>query len=1107
MKKIEYINAGAGSGKTYRLTHKLAALLLGNEESERIEPSQVIVTTFTKAAAAEVKERARQVLMEEGRVREAAQLDSAAIGTTHAVAQMLINRFWYMLGASPNQDVITDEDKRLYRNQSLALMLKEGRFAKQRQAIDTFYREFQPTKFEGTISVDNPEFWAEDLERLVGKITYYEIGAKGIEQSIEESNRLIDLYFNQEAPFTQEDYKSAVDALTQIALEYAKTGKPSDTKSNIHKTLSRTTRELTYDSLNSLYSFVADPRKAKGWQELVTDIAPRLGRALRSSSFGTIVKACAEALFELAQAWQEEYETFKRQHGVIDYDDMEKGLLKLLELPEVEAEIAQTYKLVMVDEFQDCNPVQLKIFDRLSEIIAPHSPLAQSSIWVGDPKQAIYGFRGSDTELINRVSDRFPAELRKPDPETFLLRDTLDTSYRSRENLVKLVNGLFHREELFPEMTELKADIKETESWGEALEMWNYDDSTNDMVYANLAKTIRERVEANDWMILPKKEKEFRPVGYGDIAILVRDNYAIDEIVTAIRKEGLPVSAPEKKIADRAEVQLMLALLTLSEKNSAHEWAAVKHLWCDVPTEELLADRLQFVKNKDGEEGPKWLADDPMLEPIRLALKHVRNLPIDGRIESLILELDLFDMVAKWGEVRNRKQNMQTLLKLAKQFVQRCERLNLRAGVHEFRQYLDEVEINPDKDTDKTTIKVYTYHRSKGLEWPVVILASLEKDELKIGDLVGRSYWGVHEWQDETTAQELLPTYHVTYFPKPSRYKEEIAGQPGAIDQNLLDNIRTRVRGEIARLLYVGITRARDYVVILSQNTPLAWPENLGLEQEDFHPLTHPFTAILPPKPRSNKSDDAAKEAYKEALAEWEERLGMLNPIKSYQLRDLDPLHELENKDKFLSPSKMTNGKKETVEGYELIQIRESEVEVRKKDAEDKPNFSPSVLGTCIHNIFAACPFDSKNGDEQQREQYLATAKTILDNYHLAEFVPHPEQLVDALQDLYAWLTDKYGPAIGGIVHEYPFNFVHEETQVVRGEIDLIWQAEAGDVIIDFKNYSDNINEVITPSSPHYVGKHYVPQLQAYRQILEKAGHTVIDTLLYYDLKGYVVKV
>lgn len=1105
MKKIEYINAGAGSGKTYRLTHQLSDLLLGVNNTAHIEPSQVIVTTFTKAAAAEVKERARQVLLEKGRVREAAQLDSAAIGTTHGVAQMLINRFWYMLGASPNQDVITEEDKRLYRNQSLALMLKEGRFAKQREAIDTYYREFKPTKNNGTYDVEIPEFWTEDLESLVGKISYYEIGAKGIEQSIKESNRLIDLYFNQ-APFTQTDYESLREEIIQIADNYANSVKPSDTKTKLYKAICRTPRELTYHSLNSLYS-QTHSNGAKGWLALLVNVDAKLLRALRSISFGSMAKACAEALFDLAQAWQDEYETFKRQHGVIDYDDMEKGLLQLLECPEVKAEIAQAYKLVMVDEFQDCNPVQLKIFDRLSEIIAPHSPLAQSSIWVGDPKQAIYGFRGSDTELINRVSSRFPEELRKPDPETFLLRDTLDTSYRSRENLVKLVNDLFHRENLFPEMTELKADIKESESWGETLEMWNFDDSTKDMVYANLAKTIRERVEANDWMILPKKEKEFRPVGYGDIAILVRDNYAIDEIVTAIRNEGLPVSAPEKKIADRAEVQLMLALLTLSEKESAHEWAAVKHLWCDVPTEELLADRLQFIKNKTEEEATKWMADDPMLEPIRLALEHVRNLPIDERMESLILELDLFDMVAKWGEVRNRKQNMQTLLKLAKQFVQRCERLNLRAGVHEFRQYLDEVEINPDKDTDKKTIKVYTYHKSKGLEWPVVILASLEKDELKIGDLVGKSYWGVHEWQVETTAQELLPTYHVTYFPKPSRYKEEIAGQPGAIDQNLLDNIRTRVRGEIARLLYVGITRARDYVVILSQNTPLAWPKNLGLELEDCRPQIHPFTAILPPKPKSNSRDEAAKEEYKKKLAEWEERLRELNPIKSYQLRDLKSLHELDNKDKFLSPSKMTNSEKGTEEGYELIQIRQSEVEVQKNDQEGKPNFSPHVFGTCIHNIFAACTFDGTTPSEQLKEQYLATAKTILDNYHLAEFVPHPEQLVDALQDLYAWLTDKYGPAIGGIVHEYPFNFVHEETQVVRGEIDLIWQAEAGDVIIDFKNYSKNIMEVITPSSTHYVGNHYAPQLQAYRKILIDAGRKVKDTLLYYDLKGYIVRV
>jgi superfamily I DNA/RNA helicase len=98
MKNVTYINASAGSGKTYTLTHTLADLI----GDKKVKPEQVIMTTFTVKAASEMKEEAKKVLYEKGLFEQASRLDQAMIGTIHSVANALINKYWFFLGLSPD---------------------------------------------------------------------------------------------------------------------------------------------------------------------------------------------------------------------------------------------------------------------------------------------------------------------------------------------------------------------------------------------------------------------------------------------------------------------------------------------------------------------------------------------------------------------------------------------------------------------------------------------------------------------------------------------------------------------------------------------------------------------------------------------------------------------------------------------------------------------------------------------------------------------------------------------------------------------------------------------------------------------------------------------
>ncbi|MDX1667494.1 MAG: UvrD-helicase domain-containing protein, partial [Saprospiraceae bacterium] len=119
---IKIISAGAGSGKTYRLTSEMVKLLAAG-----VRPSGIIATTFTQKAAAELQERVRLKLLQEGLKEEADELTNALIGTVHSLGVKLLRRFAYEAGVSPSVDIMAEEDQQLMFNKSLAMVLTQER--------------------------------------------------------------------------------------------------------------------------------------------------------------------------------------------------------------------------------------------------------------------------------------------------------------------------------------------------------------------------------------------------------------------------------------------------------------------------------------------------------------------------------------------------------------------------------------------------------------------------------------------------------------------------------------------------------------------------------------------------------------------------------------------------------------------------------------------------------------------------------------------------------------------------------------------------------------------------------------------------------------------
>ena len=249
MERVTYISAGAGSGKTYTLTHLLANHIANGD----VEPEKVILTTYTKKAAAEFREKAKSVLYEEGRTNPmlyeaAARLEQASIGTVHAVANSFVQKYWYYLGLSPQQKVIAEEDVNFYISQSLAELPTEEEI----KFLNKFRYQFSIEKLRDP---GNPAmgsyadygFWKDLLVQVIKKSETF--GVNDLAESRQKSLDLVRrLYHGNMAMPTAKDITEVIPELLE-AIKKA-TFRTEETRETVKESISK------FESVPQILSFL-----------------------------------------------------------------------------------------------------------------------------------------------------------------------------------------------------------------------------------------------------------------------------------------------------------------------------------------------------------------------------------------------------------------------------------------------------------------------------------------------------------------------------------------------------------------------------------------------------------------------------------------------------------------------------------------------------------------------------------------------------------------------------------------------------------------------------------------------------------------------------------
>ena len=1058
MKNVRYINASAGSGKTYTLTHKLADLI----KDDKVKPEEVIMTTFTDKAATEMKEKAKAVLCEEGLYDAASKLDQALIGTVHSVANSLIKKYWFFLELSPDMGVMKEEDKQFYISQSLSDIPESDELWKLLRFCEEF--EIQKVYEEGKSGGLDYDFWKEDIKKVIDYTTNYEIGdyEKSVEESLNYIQQLVDP--DAKVEHNENELKEVLNECDSCTGDKTKKKTIEELRKEVKAPTIRWYGKLER-LLNDGNKGLATMKSFKGDKyPKVAAFSEELKQLWRTEKLYESEKEYIELLFKLATRWREQYSDYKKERNLLDFNDMEKYLRDLLENEEVKKEIQSEYKYLFVDEYQDCSPIQVKIFDALSELM-------EHSYWVGDYKQAIYGFRGSDITLTKSVVDRIAKGEDGCDTET------LDTSYRSLPGIVTACNETFKK--TFDGVLDegaivLKANRENTNK--ESTRYWRIpkkdgrkkNDEDNDIsvsIADHVARLIDSGVE---------------PV---DIAILARENKDFNNIVTDLSGYNIPISRGEQTIKETRTKALVFALLALvvNERDTMARATVATLAEQGYGTKEIIEGKID--NDTAGKGDGEYLGDVELIKQVVAIRKELRQQSVGALIETMVIELDLYNEAKKIGDTGDVAQSLDCLIAAGHEYEEHCLQMSLSATINGYMDYVE--EVNPQVVGDVNGVQLMTYHGSKGLEWKYVILTSLGDKKDDANDIAKKQVYGVHfRYTEQPSAEKSYPEVYIRVMPfvygvGNTKIPEDIQGIIERTD--LYKEVRDRYLQEENRLLYVGMTRPQDVMIMALEkgDKSLQWLNDVGLTSvnpgadKDILGIGVDFEDDTM-KP---KDADEIRNSYTYTSGEEEMKRKRV-PYKG-ERKDAEG--------KYQSPSGQKG--KGKVEDHAVIGKRIA-IGTLPKGKEMKD------VGDCIHQIF--CGIESNKEDERYYEG-------LIKSYGLEGNLKDTTAIKAAWENLVGWLEKTYGKATK-VYHERPFRLLKDGKEY-NGSIDLVWQTAEGDVLIDFKTCPMGEKVVLDENNEkHFVGQ-YAGQLDAYEAALVAAGEKVVARYIYYPVSGLICKI
>lgn len=855
------VAAAAGSGKTAVLVERIITRL--KDMDNPLSVQELMVVTFTKAAAQEMSARIGLALakamestddeaMQERLERQLNLLPSAHISTLHSFCQWVIRSYFYKLDINPTARIGNEAEMALLQQEVLADLLtksyEEGLY--NIYELADFFSDDKSdagltakimSLYNYAMSLANPDGWLRKaLEPYKEAMT------------VNPSETLWGQYMWDQHVAVIDRIRERLERMEQILLDPVGPHKWQNIYDNQLAALSMLSNAQTWDDMGEACKHTDTFIKDR-FNKLGEEVDPSLQaefkslgsqnkddlKAMQAAVF-TVPEATLqeqfkaqypiiEGLVELTIAFHKAYRDMKQEQGIMDFSDLEHLCLALLvelgteddpQPSDVAKELQDTFKEIMVDEYQDTNGVQETIINLISRV--------DNRFYVGDVKQAIYSFRMADSSLFMEKYNTYG------DTDAVERRIDLAKNFRSHENILAATNFLFYQI-----MTEEAAELNYTEAeslipgrivenapedWvGGDVELQLLDVSKDTLSASESDEDEGDDPENNerelDFIIQKIKEIHgakkkvqnpdgtFRQIEWRDFAILRRSLAGWGtRAVEAMRQAGIPAVVNERDgYFEAQEIQLLLALLSIIDNPEQDlPMAAVLHSGLvGLDANELGALRLSG-------EGSLWslmpaYAEKAQDERLLAFIGHMerwRTLSRRHGVTDLLWDIyESQDYVNYVGAMPNglvRRANVLALYDRAKGY----EASGFR-GLFRFLRFVESLrDSNQDmplanvvSEADNV-VRLMTIHKSKGLEFPVVFLSGVQKrfnmmdlrSELLIDKNAGLGLKG------------YFPDIRVSFPTMPWFYVKDVK--------------EAALKAEEERILYVALTRARDKLIM-----------------------------------------------------------------------------------------------------------------------------------------------------------------------------------------------------------------------------------------------------------------------------------------------------
>lgn len=856
------LSAAAGSGKTAVLVERIIRRLLDKEYP--IDITELLVVTFTKAAAAEMRDRIGTALMKalsetkDPRVeRQLALLPSAQISTLHAFCQHVIRKYFYTIDLDPAFSIAGEEELNLLRRQVLEDVFLSYYEDDEKASIlypladmfgsdrgDDILMDTVSRMYTYARSLAWPEHWLKEAARaydvapdaVIDDMVWAGPIKDAVRRILEEDAHLYDgvLYHLRQ----REAFAPACDTFVaeQAALRQA-------AQARSWNDLSRFVRAIDFPRLKSLRKLSDDDKAV--WErckKVRDDVKKDVIKTLQSVYFSATpeewldgmraMKPVMDGLVTLTLDFAKAYGAAKKEKGWIDFSDLEHFCLQILLAPDASPEhpvpsaaaeeLRSQYEEVFIDEYQDTNGVQ--------ELITRLVSGEDNRFMVGDIKQSIYRFRLADPTLFLEKYQSFSR-----DEKAVQRCIDLGRNFRSVPVVLDAVNAVFSRAMTaeaagmdYGEREKLYAgrQAPDDERWiGGPVEVdivptpSDEEDDDGSTAFEKECRFIAGRIGEllASGRMAARKDGTLEPLSYRHIVVLLRSMAGkADVLIQALQEGGIPSYAEQSGGYFAAvEVQVMLALLRcIDNPEQDLAMAAVLRLPLVGLDETALAGVRLAGDGTLWQNLPAFVASLPDgvdekedLQQFMAAFDSWRTYSRRHGVAELLQRLyddtAYVDFVGAMPGGDVRQANLKALYDRARQY----EEAGFR-GLFRYLQLMDKMkedglDLAPAKvvSEKEDVVRIMSIHKSKGLEFPVVFVADMGKA------------FNRRDTQDQILFHNRLGIGLKQYDP------EWRMSYPTLIWSGIAAQLRWEGTAEEERILYVAMTRARDQLILTGHSS------------------------------------------------------------------------------------------------------------------------------------------------------------------------------------------------------------------------------------------------------------------------------------------------